>query len=100
MELYENMIKRNDKLRTCLDDKNEKFVSCSSDSCNLNPHFQFEQSVCLAYPEDRRHEYDNALRRLLNTTFEYEKSRECFRDANLIQEKCTHLRDCCPNFDE
>ncbi|PIC45105.1 hypothetical protein B9Z55_005240 [Caenorhabditis nigoni] len=85
VELYENMIKRNDKLRVCLDDKNEKF---------------FEESVCLAYPEERRHEYDNALRRLLNTSFEYSKSRECFHDANMIQEKCTHLRDCCPNFDE
>lgn len=85
VELYENMIKRNDKLRVCLDDKNEKF---------------FEESVCLAYPEERRHQYDDALRRLLNTSFEYPKSRECFHDANLIQEKCTHLRDCCPNFDE
>lgn len=85
VQLYESMIKRNDKLRVCLDDKNEKF---------------FEESVCLAYPEERRHEYDDALRRLLNTSFEYSKSRECFHDANLIQEKCTHLRDCCPNFDE
>ncbi|CAI2344263.1 unnamed protein product [Caenorhabditis sp. 36 PRJEB53466] len=85
VELYENMIKRNDKLRICLDEKNEEF---------------FEQSVCLAYPEQKRHEYDDALRRLLNTSFAYSKSRECFHDANLIQEKCTHLRDCCPNFDE
>uniref|UniRef100_A0A8R1DIN9 Uncharacterized protein n=1 Tax=Caenorhabditis japonica TaxID=281687 RepID=A0A8R1DIN9_CAEJA len=85
VQLYENMIKRNDKLRGCLDEKNEEF---------------FEQSVCIAYPEDQRHQYDNALRRLLNTSYEYSKSRECFHDANLIQEKCTHLRDCCPNFDE
>ncbi|CCD64610.1 uncharacterized protein CELE_C15F1.2 [Caenorhabditis elegans] len=85
IELYEYMIKRNDKLRICLDNKNEKY---------------FEDSVCLAYPEHKRHEYDDSLRRLLNTSFEYSKSRECFHDANLIQEKCTHLRDCCPNFDE
>uniref|UniRef100_A0A1I7TV93 ShKT domain-containing protein n=1 Tax=Caenorhabditis tropicalis TaxID=1561998 RepID=A0A1I7TV93_9PELO len=85
VELYESMIKRNDKLRVCLDDKNEQF---------------FEESVCLAYPEERRHQYDDSLRRLLNTSFEYSKSRECFHDANMIQEKCTHLRDCCPNFDE
>lgn len=66
----------------------------------INIIFQFEDSVCLAYPEHKRHEYDDSLRRLLNTSFEYSKSRECFHDANLIQEKCTHLRDCCPNFDE
>lgn len=84
-ELYEHMIKRNDKLRTCLDEKNEQF---------------FEDSVCLAYPEERRHQYDDSLRRLLNNSYEYAKSRECFHDANMIQEKCTHLRDCCPNFDE
>ncbi|PIO62341.1 hypothetical protein TELCIR_16109 [Teladorsagia circumcincta] len=24
---------------------------------------------------------------------------DCYRDANLIQEKCSKLRECCPNFD-
>ncbi|CAI5440784.1 unnamed protein product [Caenorhabditis angaria] len=82
--LYEGIIRRNDQLRKCLDEKNEKF---------------FSESVCLAYSEEKRHAYDDALRRLLNDTHDYKKSRECFEDANLIQEKCTNLRDCCPNYD-
>ncbi|CAB3405232.1 unnamed protein product [Caenorhabditis bovis] len=82
--LYEAMIGRNDKLRECLDEKNAKF---------------FEQSVCLAYPEDQRKTYEAAVKRLLDADYPYQKSLECFKDANLVQEKCSKLRDCCPNFD-
>ncbi|KAK6037055.1 hypothetical protein COOONC_25440 [Cooperia oncophora] len=81
-ELYEMMIKRNTRLRDCLDKKNEKF---------------FETSVCLPYSPVKHLMYGSAFIRLLSE--DYKESSACFRDANLIQEKCTKLRECCPNFD-
>ncbi|KAK5976697.1 hypothetical protein GCK32_005801 [Trichostrongylus colubriformis] len=81
-ELYELMIKRNSRLRDCLDEKNEKF---------------FATEICLPYSPVDHLIYGSAFLRLLSE--EYKQSTDCFRDANLIQEKCSKLRECCPNFD-
>uniref|UniRef100_A0A7I4Y7Q1 Clip domain-containing protein n=1 Tax=Haemonchus contortus TaxID=6289 RepID=A0A7I4Y7Q1_HAECO len=81
-ELYELMITRNTRLRDCLDEKNEKF---------------FSTSICLPYSPVEHLLYGSAFIRLLSE--DYKQSADCFRDANLIQEKCTKLRECCPNFD-
>ncbi|VDO55988.1 unnamed protein product [Haemonchus placei] len=81
-ELYELMITRNTRLRDCLDEKNEKF---------------FSTSICLPYSPVEHLMYGSAFIRLLSE--DYKQSADCFRDANLIQEKCTKLRECCPNFD-
>ncbi|KHJ83435.1 hypothetical protein OESDEN_16868 [Oesophagostomum dentatum] len=81
-ELYELIIKRNSRLRGCLDKKNAAF---------------FATSVCVAYSSSDHVRFNSALLRLL--TEDYKHSSQCFRDANLIQEKCTKLRECCPNFD-
>ncbi|KAK6018918.1 hypothetical protein OSTOST_15465 [Ostertagia ostertagi] len=76
------MIKRNSRLRDCLDKKNEQF---------------FASSICLPYSPVEHIMYSSAFIRLLSE--EYKQSMDCYRDANLIQEKCSKLRECCPNFD-
>ncbi|RCN34403.1 hypothetical protein ANCCAN_19755 [Ancylostoma caninum] len=81
-ELYEMVIKRNTGLRKCLDKKNEIF---------------FSSSICIPYSASEHVMFSSAFLRLLSE--DYKHSSECFRDANLIQEKCTKLRECCPNFD-
>ncbi|KAK6739169.1 hypothetical protein RB195_020935 [Necator americanus] len=81
-ELYEMVINRNTRLRTCLDKKNTIF---------------FSSSICVPYSTKEHVLFNSAFLRLLSE--DYKHSSECFRDANLIQEKCTKLRECCPNFD-
>ncbi|CAJ0958769.1 unnamed protein product, partial [Mesorhabditis belari] len=80
--LYELMIKRNGKIRECLEDKNKNI---------------FDKAVCIPYPPEKSALYDDALLRILSV--DYPKSAQCFGDANLIQEKCSRLRECCPHFD-
>lgn len=81
-ELYELMIRRNGRLRDCLDKKNDIF---------------FSSSLCIPYSSVEHIVYSSAFIRLLSE--DYKRSADCYRDANLIQEKCTKLRECCPNFD-
>ncbi|KAJ1357577.1 hypothetical protein KIN20_015753 [Parelaphostrongylus tenuis] len=81
-DLYELIIKRNNGLRMCLDKKNAPFYS---------------SSACIPYSSKDHVLYNAAFIRLLSD--DYKRSSECFRDANLIQQKCVKLRECCPNFD-
>ncbi|WKX95169.1 hypothetical protein Q1695_011990 [Nippostrongylus brasiliensis] len=81
-DLYEKMIRRNSLLRSCLDEKNEKF---------------FSSSLCIPYSSVEHLIYSSAFMRLLSE--DYKHSSQCYNDANLIQQKCTKLRECCPNFD-
>uniref|UniRef100_A0A0K0DIK3 GDNF domain-containing protein n=1 Tax=Angiostrongylus cantonensis TaxID=6313 RepID=A0A0K0DIK3_ANGCA len=78
-DLYELIIKRNYGWRTCLDKKN------------------YSMSVCVPYSAKEKSVFNSAFIRLLSE--DYKRSSDCFRDANLIQTKCTKLRHCCPNFD-
>ncbi|GMT12877.1 hypothetical protein PFISCL1PPCAC_4174, partial [Pristionchus fissidentatus] len=80
--LYDSVMERNGRLKKCLTRVNEQF---------------FATSVCLPFPVEIGMEYNSALLRVLSAN--YTTSSECFHDANLIQEKCTKLRMCCPNFD-
>lgn len=71
-------------------------VSCRSERVSW-VSFQFSSSLCIPYSSVEHIVYSSAFIRLLSE--DYKRSADCYRDANLIQEKCTKLRECCPNFD-
>ncbi|KAE9415217.1 hypothetical protein Angca_001609 [Angiostrongylus cantonensis] len=100
-DLYELIIKRNYGWRTCLDKKNAIFVGEQTTHKEVNMFsffdFQYSMSVCVPYSAKEKSVFNSAFIRLLSE--DYKRSSDCFRDANLIQTKCTKLRHCCPNFD-
>ncbi|KJH42727.1 hypothetical protein DICVIV_11277 [Dictyocaulus viviparus] len=59
--------------------------------------YKFSSSICIPYSSVEHVLYNSALMRLLSE--DYKQSSDCFNDANLIQQKCSKLRECCPNFD-
>ncbi|PAV59194.1 hypothetical protein WR25_05302 [Diploscapter pachys] len=58
---------------------------------------RFSENVCIPYSSHDEGVYIEVLARVYANT--YESSSKCFEDANLIQERCNRLRNCCPDFD-
>ncbi|PAV58471.1 hypothetical protein WR25_22032 [Diploscapter pachys] len=74
--------RRLQKMRACLSERNRKY---------------FSENVCIPYSSHDEGVYIEVLARVYANT--YESSSKCFEDANLIQERCNRLRNCCPDFD-